>query len=51
MSVAKSEKREKARKLVLLRTCDNFQICEAFVIVMQCDELSGREKEILSKGV
>lgn len=42
--MAKSEKRAKARKLVLLRTCDNVQVCEALVIVMQCDELSGREK-------
>lgn len=33
--------------MVLLRTCDNDQICEFFVIVMQCEELSGREKEIV----
>lgn len=38
------EKTEKARQLVLLCTCDNGQICEDCVIVMQRDQTSGREK-------
>lgn len=41
---AKTREREKARKLVLLGTCDNGHICEAFVIMMQCEELGGRER-------
>ena len=39
-------KREKDRKpVVLLHTCDSGQICEAFVIMMQCEESSCGEKK------
>lgn len=39
-------KREKDRKpVVLLCTCDSGQICEVFVIMMQCEESSCGEKK------
>lgn len=36
------KEREKARKPVQLRICDNGQICDAFA--MLCEESSGRER-------